>query len=70
MHASVHGDVEHVCGNEDVVARPHDVVVLKFITSPQFHFIAAEHVKRGLVMLVHMRPRSFSWWQRDHPEPE
>jgi hypothetical protein len=62
--------VEHVCGNEYVVARPHEIAMLKFIASPQFHFIAAEHVKRSFVTLMDVRPSSLPRRKRDHPEPE
>src|SRR5262245_33281648 len=70
MVASVHCNVQHVCRNEDVIARLHDVAILKLVARPQFHLIAADHVKRSLMVFMHMRPCSLPCWQRDHPEPE
>ena len=39
LRASIYGDVQHVCGNEDVISRPHDIAILELIASlhPRFH---------------------------------
>jgi hypothetical protein len=35
MHASIHRNVQHVCRNKDIIARPHHVAMLELIASPQ-----------------------------------
>jgi hypothetical protein len=69
VRASIHGDVQHVCGNEDVISWPHDVSILELIASPQLHLIAAEPVESRFVMLVHVRAGSFPGRQGYHSEP-
>src|ERR1700737_965228 len=69
LRASIHGDVQHVCRNEEVISRLHDVAILELIARPQFHFIAPDLVGRCLVMLVHVRAGSFPGRQANHSEP-
>src|SRR6267142_4033838 len=69
LRASIHGDVQHVCRNEDVISRTHDVSILELIASPQIHFIAAKHVHSGFVMIVYVREGSFPVRQGNHSEP-
>ncbi len=51
----VHGDVEHVGGNVEVVTGTHDVPELKLIPGPHLKLVAAQHIEGRFVPLVHMR---------------
>src|SRR3954453_18343824 len=53
--AAIYRDVQHVCRDIDVVARSDLIAVFEFVAGPQLKHVAAHHVERRLVMLVHVR---------------
>ena len=68
--AAIYRDMQHVSRDVDEVARPNGFAMLKLISGPKLQHVAAHHVERGLVVLVHMRLRAATRWQRHQAEPD
>ena len=68
--APVDGDVRQAGGDEEEITRPADLLHLELLARVHLDLVPTDHEDRRLVMLMEMRRRPATGWDRQTPKPE